>query len=62
MKEMNETRVNDAKRVYEAPSSNVVELAPFSHLMQVSQIGGGGGGSFDVKERTLPFDQNPLLF
>ena len=61
MKEMKEMCVNDAKRVYEAPSSKVVELAPFSHLMQVSQIGGGGSGGFDVKERTW-FDQNPLLY
>ena len=62
MKEMKEMRVNGAKKAYEAPSSNVVELAPFSHLMQISQIGGGGSGGFDVKERTWFFDQNSLLY
>ena len=54
MKEMNEMGVKCTKAEYEAPKSTVFELSPYSHLMQISQIGGGGSGGFDVKARFLP--------
>lgn len=57
MKGMKEMGTNGAKRAYETPSSKVINLGPYSHLMQVSQIGGGGSGKFDVKQQTLPFDE-----
>ncbi len=53
MKEMNEMGAKCAKAEYEAPKSTVVELGPYSHLMEVSQIG-GGSGEWDVKARFLP--------